>query len=125
MKERIKWISHKGKEILFLDYSSLKSDKVIELLLEIEKFYDSEIIQKEKKNILILSDITDARIFGESLAESKRVIKKFRQYSKKSAMVGLSAAKTILLSGINLFAGENKASKQFSSIEQAKDYLVS
>ena len=69
--------------------------------------------------------MTDARVFGEALNETKRVIKKLRPYSKKSAMVGLSPAKVILLGAINLFAGENKASKQFRTIEEAKDYLVS
>ena len=40
-------------------------------------------------------------------------------------MVGLSAAKTVLLRAINLFAGENKSSKQFNTAKEAKDYLVS
>jgi hypothetical protein len=124
MNERIKWITHKGKEILFMDFSSLSSDEMVKVILDVEKYYESDIIPQGKKDLLLLSDITEARVFGDSLNETKRVVKKFRPYSKKSAMVGLSAAKTVLLATINFFAGETKASKPFATIEEAKDYLV-
>ena len=125
MDKRITWIIHEGKEILFLDYSNLKAEEMVEQLGRVEKFYESDIIPQGKKDLLILSDVKDARIFGDALDETKRVIKKLRPYSKKSAMVGLSSAKTILLKTINFFAGDKKASKQYASLDEAKAYLVS
>lgn len=125
MSDRIEWISYKGKKILQLDYSELKSDEVVVFLKEVEDFYASNIISAGKKDILILSNVTNARVFGDALNETKRVVKKLRPYSKKSAMVGLSPAKAVLLGTINFFAGESKASKQFKTFDEAKDYLVS
>ena len=50
MNERISWIKHKGKEILAIDYSNLKSAEVVELLEDVEEFYESQVIPKGKKD---------------------------------------------------------------------------
>lgn len=123
-EERIKWINHKGKQIVFLDFSKLLAHEVVDMLKAVENFYEVNIVKPGKNDILILSDVTGAKIFGDSLTESKRVVKKYRPYSYKSAMVGLTSAKVILLKTINMFAGEKKASKYFSGLDEAKDYLV-
>lgn len=115
-------ISHKGKDIAYLDYRNLKkpSDfkiKVGETLERTKYYYENNI-----KDILVLTDLTGSFIFGDAPKYLKESTKLGKPFVKKSAVIGISGTKRVLLNMINVFSGYR--TKAFSTIEEAKDWLV-
>ncbi len=120
MSDRVKWIEHKGKQIIFLDYTKLNprdGESFIDVLDEAKEF-----VLAAGNNLLVLVDIRNS--YGDS-----KITKRLKQDGKlekpqikKEAVVGISGAKEILLKGINLFS--NIGITPFKDLEEAKDWLV-
>ena len=118
--ERVQQITYLEKKIIFVNYSGLTNDKEIEFIETID--YATEFMLKHGNNLLILSDFTDS--FGsktvfEKLKQASAIVKPHR---KKSAVLGISTTKAILLRGVNLFSQSDL--QAFNNIEQAKKWLV-
>ena len=118
MNERISFVKHSGKEILYCDFSTLMTTKIIELL---DKCYE---LIKTKEDLLLLFDVTNASIFGEAFEHAKDFAKRIQPYRKKSALIGVSGPKQMLLKSILLFSGSAKKVQAFSTKEEALDWLV-
>ena len=115
-------IEHKGKKIAYLDYRNLKKPddfkaKVGETIERTNYYYDNNI-----KDILVLTDLTGSFIYGDAPKYLKQSTKLGKPFVKKSAVIGLSGAKRVILNMINVFSGYQ--TKAFSSIEEAKDWLA-
>ncbi|RLD84547.1 MAG: hypothetical protein DRJ10_00850 [Bacteroidetes bacterium] len=120
MTERVRWIEHKGKRIIYNDFSKIHSDEVVRVVRQFEQLVMDS---KDTDDIIVLSNMTDAHFFGEAFEEIKRVTKVVRPYIKKRAVVGISGVKSILYKSVNMFA-RGTPTKMFNTIEKAKDYLV-
>lgn len=116
---RVEWISHKGKKILFINYSEIKSQgEMLEVLNESLK-----IIREASGTILALSDMTNASVGPDFMKEAKEKGKELAGKAEKTAILGITGLKSMLLKGYNLFTGETM--KPFSTREEALDYLAS
>lgn len=120
MVERVRWIEHKGKKIIYNDFSKINTNDVIKVVRQFEQII---MANKDKEEILVLSNMTGAHVFGESYEEIKRITKVVRPYIKKRAVVGIMGVKSILYKAVNIFA-KGTPTKMFDTIEEAKDYLV-
>ncbi len=120
MTERVRWIEHKGKKIIYNDFSTLHTDEVIKVA---RKFEQLVMENKDNDNLMTLSNMTDAHFFGESFDEIKRVTKVVRPFLKKRAVIGITGVKAILYKSVNMFA-KGTPTKIFDTFEEAKDYLV-
>ena len=118
MNERINFVTHDDKDILYCDFSTLMTNKFIELLDECYEFI------KTKIDLLILFDVTEASVFGDAFEHAKDFAKKIQPYRKKSALIGISAPKQMLLKSILLFSGSSKKVQAFSTKEDALDWLA-
>ena len=115
-------ITYKGKDIIYLDYRGLKKpeefqEKVGETIKRTKYYLENNI-----KDILVLTDLNDSYIYGNATKFLKESTKMARPFVKKSAVIGISGAKRILLNMVNLFSGYE--TKAFQTIEEAKDWLV-
>ena len=90
MTERVRWIEHKGKKIIYNDFSKLHTDEVI---LVARKFEQLVMENKDNDNLMTLSNLTDAHFFGESFDEIKRVTKAVRPFLKKRAVIVITGVK--------------------------------
>jgi hypothetical protein len=120
--EGTKIISHKEQDIIYLDYRGLKKpeefqEKVGETIKRTKYYLENNI-----KDILVLTDLNDSYIYGNATKFLKESTKMARPFVKKSAVIGISGAKRILLNMVNLFSGYE--TKAFQTIEEAKDWLV-
>lgn len=112
-------ISHKGKKIVFIDYSSERSVDG-----QIKALYKSvELIEKLEANVLVLSDFTGTHASQKFMDEAKKVRRIFDFKVEKRAAIGIVGVMKILLSAYNL-VGKNKL-HAFDSKERALDFLVS
>ena len=115
-------ITHKGKDIIYLDYRGLKNPeefkkKVGETIKRTEYYLENNI-----KDILVLTDLTDSYIYGEAPKFLKESTKLARPFVKKSAVIGISGAKRIFLNTVNMFSGYE--TKAFQTKEDALDWLI-
>ncbi len=117
MKERIKWIEYKGKEILYCDFRELSENELIEHI----KYSDEQVISSGKKDILKINDVRGLFAMVSLLPEIQKSIERQKQYLKKSAYVGTKGIKN-LLDALNSLS-KSKA-KPFAKLEDAKEWLV-
>lgn len=116
---KVQWITHNGKQILFTDYNGVKSqDEMIEILYE-----SNEAIKNAPGKVLSLIDSTNATVGPDFLQAAKEQGKELMYKIDKTAMVGVTGLKAMLLKGYNMFTGMDMI--PFATKEDALEYLVS
>lgn len=115
---RVQKIQYKGKEILYINYQGIVGeDKMIETLHEAE-----DVILSDNKPHLQLSNISDAFATPGYMIAAKKFGKKTQSLTTKSAIIGITGVKALLLKSYNLVSGDKL--KAFNTLEEAKEYLV-
>lgn len=116
---RVEWISYKGKKILCMDFSGVTSqDEMVEILRA-----GGEEIKKSPGKVLNFVDMTNASAGPDFMKASKAQGKELLHKAGKTAIIGITGLKSMLLKGYNLFSGDSI--NPFSTREDALDYLVS
>ncbi len=123
--DRIQWIEHKGKKILYIDYSNLHCSvpeqkvEVLEVMRQVRKVFEA-ITEKT----LFISDVTDAVPDKDALDGLKDLASfaNTKQIVAKECVVGMSSMQKVLMNVIN-FVSKARLT-MFDSVEEAKDWLV-
>jgi len=110
-------ITYKGKEISYFDYRGLKIEEIL-------KTIDEAMIKAlhENKARPQLSNLTGVYAVPEFMGKVKEAGKKTKHLTTKSAVVGITGAKKLLLNTYIAFTGANM--KAFDDEEMAKEWLV-
>jgi len=118
-KPRLKWIIYKEKEILIQDYTGLQGDDIARIMPAMT----DQIIKTGKKDILNIVDIRDS--FGNKAAVNAfiKYSKIIRHLLKKTAALGVTGVKKVLLNTIDKFSSVGV--KTFNSDQEAKEWLIS
>jgi hypothetical protein len=112
----IKWITHSNKRILYSDYRGLNSEQMISQIKQ-----EAEIILKAGSKILYLGNFEGTVVDSAFMKIANELGKKTQVLNEKSAVVGVSGMKTVMLNTYNLFTkGQLKA---FSTEEKALEFL--
>ncbi len=99
MKERLKKIVHKNKEILIIDYSNCKEQGMIELATAAK-----ELILRENKNVLLLSIYNDKNYATPKFVRHiEKELRAAEPLIVKNAVTGISAVQQWIVKGINLW----------------------
>ena len=110
-------ITYKGKEISYLDYRGMKLEEILKTI--------DETVKKsllENKRRLQLSNLTGVYAVPEFMEKVSEAGKKTKHLTIKSAVVGITGAKKLLLNAYNAFTGVSL--KAFDDEESAKEWLV-
>jgi hypothetical protein len=110
-------ITYKGKEISYLDYRGMKLEEIIKTIDEAAK---SSL--QENKRRLQLSNLTGVFAVPEFMEKVQEAGKKTKHLTIKSAVVGITGAKKLLLNTYNALTGANL--KAFDDEDSAKEWLV-
>lgn len=117
MSERVSWINHKGKRILYVDFSELKKfDDIIEVIGEAKK----EVLGG--KDVLVLFNTVGSRGSPAVIKEFNSFLNDSKENIKKDAMYLVSDVHRVFMRSIRVFTGMSL--KDFASLDEAKDYLV-
>ena len=117
MSDRVKWIEHKGKKILFSNYNGLKGDEYTQAIKEGEK----ETLNSGMKTVYVLNDVTDSFMNDDSTAAAKQWVDvcKNQGITLVISLVGISGLKRIVAQAV-------KRDMHFAkSLDDAKDWLAS
>jgi hypothetical protein len=117
MDDKITFIQHEGKKILYLDFSHAKVGDVLATISEAKKV----IAVHPERSLLTLTNVTDAR-FDETVSqEMKQFTAHNKPYVRAGAVIGVTGFKKILFDAVVLFSKRKLAA--FDDIEQAKQWL--
>ena len=119
IEKRFKWIEYKGVEILLNDYSNLTGENFIETLNILTEHF----LEQKKENILLLLDIRNSYSNKEIIEALNKASKRIKPFVKKSAVIGVTGVKKILLNVINKVS--SLGANPFSTEEDAKEWLAS
>ena len=112
----VEWIEHKGKRILRVDLRGLREEQVIETV-ELE----AKMIAESPTKVLILPNVEGASI--STLEQVKRLGKDIiAPKTLKSATLGVTGLKDILLRAYNAFTGSS--AHPFKTEAEALEWLV-
>ncbi|MGW8246809.1 MAG: hypothetical protein ACWGOV_01755 [Acidiferrobacterales bacterium] len=116
---RIKWITHKGKKILFEDYSGLQENEMLDALHDTQAVY-----QSLSAPVPVLVDLTNARTNEVFLEEIKRIGKEYEACIARIGNVGVSGARKLLATAYHAVTAQTNKSGYFSNMEDAKNFLA-
>jgi hypothetical protein len=115
---RVKFITHREKEILFLDFSNTLPHEVLQTIEDAKRVISA----RPKRSLLTLTDVTNAR-FNEAVGDGlKQFTAHNKPYVKAGAVVGVTGLKRIIFSAVIAFSRRNI--ETFDDIEQAKHWLA-
>jgi hypothetical protein len=118
MENRLRFIEHQGKRILFINLRGSSPDQISALLPEIQAAVTSE----PRGSVLSLSDWTDAQITREVAEEIKKTLVFDRPHVKRTAFVCVEKVPKVFLDAFKHFSQRNFTT--FTSLEEAKDWLA-
>jgi hypothetical protein len=117
---RIRWVEHKEKTILYIDYSNFSNaDETIDTISEVNDYVKN----LGKYELLMLVDVrksyADEKIVVEALKNNALTVK---PYVKKVAVVGVTRTQEVILTFVNMFS--SLGIKPFDNVDDAKDWLI-
>ena len=122
MMDRVFWINHNGKRILFTDYANLDKDELIKVV----EWSIEEVFPRFKAcppgSIRSLVDVTGTTASKAGVHALKNVEALWKPLYLKQAIIGLTAFHQIFLHAVNKAVGS--AIVAFKTREEALDWLV-
>lgn len=118
MTDRVSWIEHKGKKLMFFNLNGASHDDIMPMVEKGMRLYSAE----PPHSILELIDTTDVNFDGESWKEVRTFAKNIGDYVKAAAIVGATGMHKFMLKAANIFA--KRAVIPFEDMVAAKDWLL-
>ena len=118
MDDRIHFVEHKGKQILFVDFSHASATQM-QLILEMVRM---TVAQHARESLLTMGDFEGAHIDHAVATKIKEVLTLDRPFVKKSALVGVDKIPHVLLENFHNFSQRDIVT--FKTREEAMDWLV-
>ena len=118
MEDRVRFLTHRGRQILLCDFSNCTPDQILALLPDVQEMVTAQ----PPNSILTLADYTGAQ-FRRDLAEPiKEVLALDRPHVKRSAWVGAENLPKVFYDNFKSFSAREFPT--FKTREQALDWLV-
>jgi len=116
--ERVKKITYKGKEIVYVDYSNISTEAE---MLEVLKA-NRKMVEEDNKKFLIFADYTNAQTPLNYINEANNFTRDFKHLVIKGSFLGITGVKSVFFNGIvKLF---NLNFKAFADKDTALNFLV-
>ena len=117
--QRVQFLTHAGKQILFVDMSNSTPADAMTASVEVQ----ATVTDQPENSVLILVDMTGAQFDKQAMDRMKASAAYDRPYVKRSAMIVLSNEHTALKEALKIFARRDY--RYFDTKEEALAWLVS
>jgi len=118
MEERIRFINHKGKQVLLVDVTNCTTEEMIKLARLVPKYLADE----TRGSVLLLADFTGSKFDKAAVESLKEAAVYDRPHLKRSAWVGTEGLPKIFYENLKAFTQRDLPT--FKSREEALDWLV-
>jgi len=117
--DRVRWIEHKGKRILYEDFSRVQDPEDI---YEVTDTSTALICKQPEVSVLLLTDVTGARYNPSIVNRLKENTKLTTPYMKAYVIVGVKGLALVVLRNVMIFTGLDV--KLCDTLEEGKEWLV-
>jgi hypothetical protein len=121
--DRIKKITHKGKEIVYIDFSKLSSLREVDTIMNVIQNVGPVVSSYPPKSALTLTNVDGLFFSREIINAFKDSQAQIKAFQKKAAVIGIHGLQKIALDAITALAGEHDT-KIFKTEAEALDWLV-
>ena len=118
MDDRIRFITHRGKQILLVDVSHCKASEVGKIATLVPSYVTAE----PKGSVLLLGDFTGAEFDRDAITTLKKATVFDRPHLKRSAWVATESLPKVFYENIKSFSQRDLPT--FKTREEAMDWLV-
>src|SRR5438067_12793398 len=99
--ERVRFITHKDKRVLLIDYSNITNEsELVEMIEQREFVVDSQ----PRNSVLMVINVTGAKFSKEVLTRAKEANVYDRPYVRRSAVVGVADQPKAAVEAVSMFA---------------------
>ncbi len=117
-RDRVRFLNHREKEILLLDFSNTDADEVIKIIDHAKDLIST----RPAQSLLTLTDVTNAR-FNERVGQGMKEFALYNKpYVKAGAVVGITGLKRIIFGAVMAFT--QRELEPFDSREEALHWLT-
>jgi hypothetical protein len=118
MEERIRFITHKGRQVLLVDCTNCTAVEMMELA----PLVPAQMATEPRGSVLLLADFTGSKFDKTAFESLKQAVVLDRPHIKRSAWVGVEALPKIFYENLKHFSRRDLP--VFSTREEALDFLV-
>ena len=118
MDTRIRFINHRGKKILLVDFSSCSANEAEQIARRVPDI----VTVQPRSSVLLLADFTGSSLDREAIRAMKETAVFDKPYIKKSAWIGTSNFPEEFRREIKSFSGRELPT--FETREEALNWLV-
>ena len=118
---RSHWIEHKGKRILYCDFTNYPLTDFQDLKAELDAVMEV-MMQQPEGSLLILTDISGSVASSQVIDIFKDATVTAAKRVKRQAVVGVTGFKKAFFDLIVHLSGQN--ARSFDDLDSAKDWLV-
>jgi hypothetical protein len=116
--DRVRFITHQGKQILLVDLTDCNAEEVIELLTQVQRIVTTQ----PRNSVLTLCDLTGTQFSRAAVTRMKEVAVFDRPYVKRAAMVGAESLPEVFFAALRTFS--RREFHRFKTRDEAMDCLV-
>ena len=116
--DHVRFVTHQGKQILFIDLTNCTAENVIERLPEVQRVVTAQ----PRNSVLTLSDLTGAQFSRAAVTRMKEVAVFDKPYVKRAALVGTQSLPKVFYQALKTFSQREFC--RFNTSEAAMDWLV-
>ena len=116
--DRVRFVSHKGEQILLVDFSNCSPELVTKIAGEVQRI----VTRQSPKSVLILSDFTGTRLSRAAFTRIKEVAVFDRPFVKRAAFVGAESLPNAFYESLKTFS--RREFPRFKTRDEAMDWLV-
>jgi len=117
--ERVRFITHKDKRVLLIDYSNLSDESELVNMIEQREFL---VDSQPRNSVLMVINVTGAKFSKEVLTRAKEANVYDLPYVRRSALVGVEDRQKAAVDAVSMFA--KRQWEQFDTLAQALDWIV-
>ena len=118
VKNRLRFVKHKGQEIFLLDFSHCQGKDMLVLLDQVR----ADVARHAPGSVLTLADFSGAKIDKAVATKIKEVLVLDRPYVKRSAWVGVDSLPHVFYENFKNFSQRDFPT--FETREEAMEWLV-
>jgi hypothetical protein len=118
MEERIRFITHRGQQVLLVDVSNCTTAEMIALA----RVLPSHLADEPHGSVLLLADFTGSKFDKTAFESLKKAAVYDRPHIRRSAWVGVEAMPKVFYENLKSFSQRDLPI--FASREEALDWLV-
>jgi hypothetical protein len=119
MTGRVKFIHHRGKEVVLVDMTNLTPEMMLAVAEECRK----TVTTLPKGSALTLTDVTGSEFSKDTVNKMQQITAANKDHVYRAALVGVTGLKQIIVNSVAMFSKRDL--KLFETRETGLDWLVS